>query len=115
EAEPEAILVEQEKTGQKIEYIRKRPNHHGRAKLPEHLPVEEIEIHPEGDLSSMVCIGKEITEELECEPARFFIKRYIRYKYTTKAGEGVKIAELPDRVIDNAKVPVYQVQCFHGH
>src|SRR5690606_9491421 len=74
--------------------------HHGRAKLPAHLPVEEIEIHPEGDLSEMVCIGKEITEELECEPAKFYIKRYIRYKYAAKNGEGVTIAELPERVID---------------
>lgn len=92
--------VREEEIKQKIEYIRKRPNHPGRARLPEHLPVEEIEIHPAGDLSEMVCIGKEITEELECEPARFFIKRYIRYKYTTKDGQGVKIGELPERVID---------------
>ena len=68
--------------------------------LSTRLPVEEIEIHPEGDLSAMVCIGKEITEELECEPAKFYIKRYIRYKYATKNGDGVSIAELPERVID---------------
>jgi len=100
--EADTISVEQQKEEikEKIEYVRKRPNHHGRAKLPAHLPVEEIEIHPEGDLSDMMCIGKEITEELECEPARFFIKRYIRYKYAAKNGEGVKIGELPERVID---------------
>lgn len=67
---------------------------------PAHLPVEEIEIHPQGDLSDMVCIGKEVTEELECEPARFFIRRYIRYKYAAKNGEGVRTGELPERVID---------------
>ncbi|HUH47668.1 MAG TPA: IS66 family transposase [Arenibacter sp.] len=100
EAEPAEVERQQEEIREKIEYVRKRPNHKGRAKLPEHLPVEEIEIHPEGDLSEMVCIGKEITEELECEPARFYIKRYIRYKYAAKNGEGVKIAELPERVID---------------
>ncbi|MFC3559785.1 IS66 family transposase [Pedobacter jamesrossensis] len=99
-AELQVLEVQQEEVKQKIEYVRKRPNHHGRAKLPSHLPVEEIEIHPEGDLTAMVCIGKEITEELECEPARFFIKRYIRFKYAAKNGEGVKIAELPERVID---------------
>lgn len=37
---------------------------------------------------------------LECEPARFFIKRYIRFKYAAKNGEGVRIAELPEWVID---------------
>ena len=100
--EADTLLVEQqqEQIKEKIEYVRKRPNHHGRAKLPTHLPVEEIEIYPEGDLSDMMCIGKEVTEELECEPARFFIKRYIRYKYAAKNGEGVKIGELPERVIE---------------
>ena len=100
QAEPAELEQQQEDTKEKIEYTRKRPNHKGRAKLPPHLSVEEIEIHPDGDLSAMVCIGKEITEELECEPAKFYIKRYIRYKYAAKNGDGVKIAELPERVID---------------
>lgn len=94
---------QQETTQEKITYTRTKhkKNHPGRAKLPENLPVEEIEIHPEGDLSEMVCIGKDVTEELECEPAKFFIKRYIRYKYAPKTGEGAhKIAQLPERVID---------------
>src|SRR5690606_7534897 len=30
----------------------------------------------------------------------FYIKRYIRYKYAAKNAEGVKIGELPERVID---------------
>ena len=100
EAEPVEAEQQQEKTREKIEYVRKRPNHKGRAKLPVHLPVEEIEIYPEGDLTEMICIGKEITEELECEPAKFYIKRYIRYKYAAKNGSGISIAELPERVID---------------
>ena len=84
EAEPAEAEQQQQEVKEKIEYTRKRPNHKGRAKLPEHLPVEEIEIHPEGDISAMVCIGKEITEELECQPAKFYIKRYIRYKYAAE-------------------------------
>jgi len=100
QAEAAEVELQQEEIKEKIEYVRKRPNHKGRAKLPAHLPVEEIEIHPEGDLSEMVCIGKEITEELECEPAKFYIKRYIRYKYAAKNGDGVSIAQLPERVID---------------
>ncbi|WP_140937645.1 IS66 family transposase [Sphingobacterium lumbrici] len=100
EAESAQVEQQQEEIKEKIEYVRKRPNPKGRAKLPAHLPVEEIEIHPEGDLSEMVCIGKEITEELECEPAKFYIKRYIRYKYAAKNGEGVRLGELPERVID---------------
>ena len=98
---PAGQTVAQEETLiEKISYIRSRPNHKGRAALPSHLPVEEIEIYPQGDLSEMVCIGKEVTEELDYEPARFLIKRYIRYKYAAKNGEGVRIGQLPERVID---------------
>src|SRR5256712_1352886 len=93
--------IQQEEVQEQITYTRKKQSaHKGRAALPAHLPVEEIEIHPEGDLRDMVCIGKEVTEELECEPARFFIRRYIRYKYAAKNGEGVKTGDLPERVID---------------
>ena len=101
EAEPLQEATQQEEIKEQITYTRKKQSaHKGRAALPAHLPVEEIEIHPEGDLSDMVCIGKEVTEELECEPARFFIRRYIRYKYAAKGGEGVKTGALPERVID---------------
>ena len=96
--EQEQVVEEQ------ISYVRKKKSaHKGRVALPEHLPVEEVEIHPEGDLTEMVCIGKEITEELDCEPARFFIRRYIRYKYARKDAEGVSIGALPERVIDKGK------------
>lgn len=101
EAPAEEVAKQEEVIKEQITYTRnKQSTHKGRAALPAHLPVEEIEIHPQGDLSDMVCIGKEVTEELECEPARFFIRRYIRYKYAAKNGEGVKTGELPERVID---------------
>lgn len=101
EAPAEEAAKQEEEVKEQISYTRKKQSaHKGRAALPAHLPVEEIEIHPDGDLSEMICIGKEVTEELECEPARFFIRRYIRYKYAAKSGEGVKAGELPDRVID---------------
>lgn len=91
-----------EEVTEKITYERrkKNPNHKGRKPLPDHLPVEEIKIYPEGDLSEMVLIGEEVTDELECEPARYFIKRYIRYKYASKNGDGVLIGKLPQRPID---------------
>ncbi len=101
ETPAEEVTQQEEEIKEQITYTRKKQSaHKGRAALPAHLPVEEIEIHPEGDLSEMVCIGKEVTEELECEPARFFIRRYIRYKYAAKNGEGVKTGDLPERVID---------------
>jgi transposase len=90
---------------QKIEYIRKKKvsAHKGRAALPDHLPVEEVEILPEGDLSGMVCIGREVTEELDYVPAKYIIRRYIRFRYAPKAKNseaGVLIGKLPERVID---------------
>ncbi|MDQ3073723.1 MAG: IS66 family transposase, partial [Bacteroidota bacterium] len=101
EAAPQEEARQEAEIKQQITYTRKKQStHKGRAALPAHLPVEEIEIHPEGDLTQMVCIGKDVTEELECEPARFFIRRYIRYKYAAKNGESVKTAALPERVID---------------
>lgn len=95
------VAMQEEEIKEQITYSRKKQStHKGRAALPAHLPVEEVEIYPEGDLSEMICIGKEVTEELECEPARFFIRRYIRYKYAVKSGEGILKGELPERVID---------------
>jgi transposase len=104
EAPAEEETQQEEEIKEQITYTRKKQSaHKGRAALPAHLPVEEIEIYPEGDLSEMVCIGKDVTEELECQPARFFIRRYIRYKYAAKSGkafEGIKTGELPERIID---------------
>ncbi|MFO7033212.1 IS66 family transposase [Limnospira fusiformis CCALA 023] len=96
---------QQEAFGQKIEYTRKKQSssHPGRATLPDHLPVEEIVIRPEGDLSGMVCIGREVTDELEYIPGKYIIKRYIRLKYAPKdknSEQGVLIGNLPERIID---------------
>lgn len=91
-----------EQATQKITYHRKkrRKDHPGRMPLPDHLPVEEIVIEPEADVTDMVRIGEEVTEELEYTPARFYIKRYIRPKYAPKNKEGVFIGSLPARPID---------------
>lgn len=84
----------------KKEVKRRNTHHRGRRPLPEHLEVEEIHIHPEGDLSEMACIGQEVSDVLEYLPARYFIKRYIRYKYAPKNKEGVLIGQLPYRAIE---------------
>lgn len=70
----------------RIEYARKKPKkkHRGRIALPSHLPVVETVIEPSEDTTDMVCIGKEITEELDYTPAKLHINRIIRYKYISK-------------------------------
>src|SRR5690625_224322 len=93
EADPEKIQKQEEEVKEKLSFERRKRKsaHQGRIPLPDHLPVEEIEIYPEEDITDMVCIGKEITEELEYEPAKYYIKRYIRYINTTKNKEGLII------------------------
>ena len=102
EMEPQKAEKQEAELKEKLsDQRRKRTSaHKGRVALPEHLPVEEIEIFPEEDITDMVCIGKEVTDELEYEPAKYYIKRYIRYKYAPKNKEGVIIGELPERVIE---------------
>lgn len=102
EAEKQQLNKE---TVERVSYERRKaiPSAHaGRQPLPDHLPVEEIEIHPDGDLSDMVCIGSEVTDELEYKPGSYFIRRFIRYKYAPKGkdGEGVQIGPLPARPIE---------------
>jgi transposase len=109
ETPAEVQQVLQEELTQKVEYVRRKSgtSHPGRTKLPEHLPVEEIELFPDGNLEEMTCIGKEITEELDYVPAKFIIRRYIRYKYASKVQEAkfpVVIAALPSRLIDKSSV-----------
>ena len=66
-----------------------------RAKLPSHLPrVEEI-IEPENIEEGSKKIGEEITEILEYNPAKIFVRKFIRPKYAKPNGEGVVIAGLP--------------------
>ena len=87
-AEIEAsVKAEQEKI--RVEYERKKAKkeHPGRMQLPAHLPVNEIILEPAEDTTDMVCIGQEVTEELDYTPAKLHINRYIRNKYITKEDE----------------------------
>ncbi|RYF84813.1 MAG: IS66 family transposase [Chitinophagaceae bacterium] len=94
----------EEQTTEKITYERKKVSsstHPGRVPLPEHLPVEEVDIHPEEDTTDMVCIGVEVSEQLEYRPASYVRIRYNRYKYAAKSKEGkILIGSLPAKVIE---------------
>jgi len=75
QAETQEVSYERKKTS------KKRPNHPGRTLLPEHLPRKVIQIEPDVDTTGMVKIGEEVTETLEIEEARFFVRREVRPKY----------------------------------
>lgn len=90
---------------QTITYTREKTKnsntlHTGRTALPAHLKRIEIVIEPAGDVSGLTCIGKEITEELEFEPGKFYVNQYIRPKYVKSDREGILIGELPSRPIE---------------
>src|SRR5216684_6945054 len=93
---------------QKIEYVRTTTQvikeHPGRTKLPEHLERREIIIEPAQVTEGCKKIGEEITEELEYEPGKLFVNRYVRPKYVMAAGKGIIIAPMIDRPLPKAIV-----------
>jgi transposase len=87
-------VVEAE-SGQKLK-TRKIHHKHGRGKLPEHLPRVEVP-HDLTDEQKKcpccgeqrVCIGSEISEQLEFDPSSLKVLKHIRHKYACKScGEG---------------------------
>jgi len=77
----------------------------GRQPLPEHLPRIEHRHEPENCTcgqcgNDLVKIGEDISEQLDVEPARFFVHRHIRPQYACRACETVSAAPIPPAVID---------------
>ncbi|MAG87676.1 MAG: transposase [Zunongwangia sp.] len=97
-----------DKTGQvatpkeTITYTREKQKHPGRSSLPEHLPVREVILEPEEDVSALKKIGQEVSETLEYTPASLVKRRTIRPKYARKNEQGVVIAPLPTRPIEKS-------------
>ncbi len=76
-------------------------------RLPEHLPVVEEVIDPEpvkAAPQSWRCIGQEVSEQLDYEPARFLRCRVIRRKYVHRVelDRAPLIAPLPERLQDRS-------------
>lgn len=76
-------------------------------RVPENLPVVEEVIEPEpvkAQPEAWRCIGEEVSEQLDYEPARFLRRRTIRKKYVhrTDADAAPVIALLPERLLDRS-------------
>jgi transposase len=76
-------------------------------RLPEHLPVIEEVIEPEPvkqKPEDWRCIGQEVSEQLDYEPARFLCRRTIRKKYVhrTEVDAVPVMAPLPERLLDRS-------------
>lgn len=75
-----------------------------RVLLPAHLPrVEEI-IEPISLNTDAVKIGEQITEVLEYNPAKIFVRKIVRPKYVLKDQQSIVIAELPTLVLPKSNV-----------
>lgn len=83
----------------------------GRQPLPEHLPRIEHRHEPESCTcgqcgQDLVKIGEDISEQLDVEPARFFVHRHIRPQYACRACETMTAAPIPPAVIDGGLAAV---------
>lgn len=77
----------------------------GRQPLPDHLPRIEHRHEPQSCQCEqcgrdLVKIGDDVTEQLDVEPARFFVHRHIRPQYACKSCETITAAPVPPAVID---------------
>lgn len=74
-------------------------NHPGRNPLPEGLRREVITLQPDGDVSNLKEVGREIKEVLEYQPGELFVKQYVRPEYIEPSEDGLNarrvIAPLP--------------------
>jgi transposase len=83
----------------------------GRQPLPEHLPRIEHRHEPESCTcghcgKDLVKIGEDISEQLDVEPARFFVHRHIRPQYACRTCETVSAAPIPPAVIDGGMAAI---------
>lgn len=83
----------------------------GRQPLPDHLPRIEHRHEPESCTcgkcgSELVKIGEDISEQLDVEPAKFFVHRHIRPQYACRPCETVSAAPIPPAVIDGGMAAV---------
>jgi transposase len=98
-AEPVAVVAKKE--------AKVQPRKARAPRLPEHLPVVEEVIEPEPVKQAPAdwrCIGQEVSEQLDFEPARFLRRRIIRKKYVhrTELDAVPVIAPLPERLLDRS-------------
>ena len=105
--EDQEVITVPEPVTEKVAYERVKKKHPGRNALPEHIPVEEIILEPEGLTPDMIHIGDEITETLDYKPPVLLKRRYIRRKYAVKnpvedATGNIVIADLPSRPLPKA-------------
>lgn len=81
----EAIIAEQQEQRQIAAHQRNSPksnnSHQGRTELPGHLPRVEEVIQPDIELEGLNRIGEDVTEILEYEVGKMWVRRIVRPRY----------------------------------
>jgi transposase len=83
---------------------RPEPRRAVRSALPANLP--RIDHHHELEERHCACgqplerIGQDVSEQLDCVPAQFFVQRHIRGKYACPCCQTIQAAPLPAQIID---------------
>lgn len=106
EPQPQTQAIAYDRTVKTPVTKAENPALNGRGALPAHLRREEIVIQPEGLPEGAVCIGSEITEELEYAPGELFVRQFIRPKYKLPGATILKtemlVAPMPSRTLEKA-------------
>jgi transposase len=102
-ADTSALEAEVEQSGSAAQQPKRERA--GRQPLPEHLPRIEHRHEPKSCTcgqcgKNLVKIGEDISEQLDVEPARFFVHRHIRPQYVCRSCETITAAPIPAAVID---------------
>jgi transposase len=100
-------------SGQKLKTKRVNHHKHGRGQLPAHLPRLEI-VHDLNDQQKKcpccgkdrVCIGSEISEQLEFDPASLKVLKHVRHKYACgSCGNGCDQCDCKSHIEIATKTP----------
>ena len=108
----EARLAQKQEEQAETAPVQKPPRPRaGRQPLPDHLPRIEHHHEPESCTcgkcgGELVKIGEDISEQLDVEPARFFVHRHIRPQYACRPCETVSAAPIPPTVIDGGMAAI---------
>ncbi|WP_425508253.1 IS66 family transposase [Tahibacter soli] len=100
-----AIQTELETLKESPSAPRRQPK---RLPLPEHLPREEVRHEPASCTctqcgNALTPMGEDVTEQLDCKPAEFFVRRHIYPKYACRACETVTAAPSQASVIERGR------------
>jgi transposase len=98
-------LPEEPTVKETITYERKKSGvapkvHTGRTPIPAHIERRTEVIEPSEDITGLKKIGEEVTEVLEYQAPKFYVRRIVRPKYSRPEKQGVMIGELPSLPIE---------------